>query len=116
MVNEEFIAANQNALKLKMSPQSLFAISPVVENVQGYTHDLWGSDPLLQRWRHLWEGDLVLGLCHSSVQEGDFVAILSGCPCPVVIRPKGKRFEFVGGVYIHGVNEGGLVDDFEKAR
>jgi hypothetical protein len=116
MVNGEFVEANYKVLILEIGPTSLCAIAPMIENAQVYSHNLWESDPLLQRWKHLWDGDLILGMCPSSAREGDLVVILPGCQCPVILRPKWKYFEFIGAVYIQGVNEGGLVDDIEKGR
>ncbi len=109
---------------LQISSLSLFAIEPVptIRHPQRYAHKLWKTDPLLKRHKNLWHGDLVLGLCPSAVREGDVVVLLPGCQSPVVVREKepeaeeNKYYEVVGGVYIQGVNEGGMVKDIEKGK
>lgn len=47
-----------------------------------------------------------LGLAPAFTQIGDRVALLKGVKTPVIIRPKGEEWEFVGDCYVHGIMNG----------
>jgi hypothetical protein len=66
-------------------------------------------DDVYNRSKHLWDGDLVLGMGQQEIRENDLVVILCGCSCPVVLRPEGKYYKFVASVYVEGVTEGSEV-------
>jgi hypothetical protein len=52
-----------------------------------------------------------LGLAPIAVRPGDVVAILSGCKCPVVLRPWYKgMFQIVGECYIHELMDGEILN------
>jgi len=89
------------------------------------------KDPVLKEKKILWNGrgNLVLGLCQEIVEEGDVVVLLRGCQSPVVLREvnteeeqgfdmqgEGRYYRFVGGGYIVGLNEGGLVDKIKVGK
>lgn len=47
-----------------------------------------------------------IGLCEGVVQAGDLVCVLFGCQEPVVLRPIGDIYEFIGVCYVLGFMEG----------
>jgi hypothetical protein len=44
----------------------------------------------------------------------DIVCILFGCDTPVVLRPNGDGFEFIGECFIHGIMDGELIKEYEE--
>jgi hypothetical protein len=46
------------------------------------------------------------GLGPESMQTGDVVAILLGTAVPIVLRPVGNHFTYVGEAYVHGIMYG----------
>lgn len=48
------------------------------------------------------------------VERGDLVCLFLGCPMPVLIRPKGRFFQFVGPVRIQQFMDGKAMDDFKN--
>jgi hypothetical protein len=54
--------------------------------------------------------DLMIGLGPNTTQKGDKVCILLGCHVPVIIRPEGDHYIFIGEAYIHGVMYGELFE------
>ncbi|KAH7372044.1 heterokaryon incompatibility protein-domain-containing protein [Cadophora sp. MPI-SDFR-AT-0126] len=51
-----------------------------------------------------------IGLGPSEVKEGDFVSILLGCSVPVILRPKGEDWWFVGESFVCGIMDGEILD------
>lgn len=49
-----------------------------------------------------------LALVPESTHRGDRVAVLYGCGFPVVLRPSGNGFRYIGECYIHGLMNGEL--------
>ncbi|KAJ2893344.1 Heterokaryon incompatibility protein 6 like [Zalerion maritima] len=47
-----------------------------------------------------------VGMVPMDSQPGDIVAVLLGCPAPVVLRPKKNVYELVGEAYFHGFMDG----------
>jgi len=47
-----------------------------------------------------------LGLASALTQMGDRIALLKGSKTPVIIRPKGEGWGFVGDCYVHGIMNG----------
>jgi hypothetical protein len=51
-----------------------------------------------------------LGLAPEAVHQGDVVAILLGCKCPIVLRPySDKFFHVIGECYVHGLMDGEIL-------
>lgn len=51
-----------------------------------------------------------LGLAAEAVHQGDVVAILLGCNCPIVLRPYGDNlFHDIGECYVHGLMDGEIL-------
>ena len=65
--------------------------------------------------------DGLLGLGPRGMEETDFVAVLSGCNMPVVLRKVGSHYQFVGSCFVLGLMNGeaqrwgpsGKLDAFE---
>jgi hypothetical protein len=55
-----------------------------------------------------------LGLAPKTAKPGDFVAILHGCSTPVIIRPEGGEYRFIGSCYYESAMFGEAVDWEEK--
>ena len=47
-----------------------------------------------------------LGLAPKAVRQGDVIAILPGCGCPIIFRPCGSLYNVLGECYIHGLMNG----------
>jgi hypothetical protein len=52
-----------------------------------------------------------IGMAPCNTKIGDLVCVFSGAECPVVLRPTGDRFQFVGQCYVHGIMDGELFID-----
>ncbi|KAF5712164.1 heterokaryon incompatibility (het-6OR allele) [Fusarium mundagurra] len=53
-----------------------------------------------------------LGLAFSSALEGDSVWVVSACPVPLVMRPRGDgTYQMIGDSYVHGIMEGEAIKD-----
>jgi len=46
----------------------------------------------------------VLGQADRAAQSGDQIWLISGCECPMVLRPVGDNYEVVGEAYLPGAN------------
>ncbi|RFN45505.1 hypothetical protein FIE12Z_10268 [Fusarium flagelliforme] len=55
-----------------------------------------------------------LGMGYESVEVGDEVWIVRGCPTPLVLRREGESFSLIGESYVHGVMNGEAVGDDVK--
>ena len=55
-----------------------------------------------------------LGMGYESVEVGDEVWIIRGCPTPLVLRREGEKFSLIGESYVHGVMTGEAVGDDTK--
>ncbi|VUC24927.1 unnamed protein product [Clonostachys rosea] len=44
------------------------------------------------------------------VELSDIIAIVSGCPCPLILRPRGDTYTLVGTAYVHGIMHGEAMD------
>lgn len=55
-----------------------------------------------------------LGLAPEAAERGDFVAIVYGCNFPVVLRPNGDSYWFIGECYIDGIMDGELIEAKER--
>lgn len=52
-----------------------------------------------------------LGLAPALTEMGDSVALLKGCSTPVIVRPDGLTWKFIGNAYVHGIMNG---EDFDE--
>lgn len=57
------------------------------------------------------DGDL-MGLGTGFMTADDIVVVPFGCSTPIVLRPEGDEFRFVGDVYIHGYMHGKAVEEY----
>lgn len=56
-----------------------------------------------------------LGLAPIAVRPGDVVAIISGCKCPMVLRPySDDLFQVIGECYVHGLMDGEVLSQLNK--
>ena len=55
----------------------------------------------------------LMGLGPDTIQEGDMICILLGCQVPVILRPNGEHYIFLGGAYIDGYMHGRAIDDLK---
>ena len=55
-----------------------------------------------------------LALVPEEASEGDRVAVLHGCNFPVLLRPAGDMFRYVGECYVDGLMDGEAIDAQEK--
>ncbi|EPE27442.1 hypothetical protein GLAREA_04233 [Glarea lozoyensis ATCC 20868] len=51
-----------------------------------------------------------IGLLPEQVQIGDVIAILFGCSFPVVLRPSGHQYIYIGECYIDGIMDGEILE------
>jgi len=56
---------------------------------------------------------LDIGLGPPDAEPGDLLCLLGGYSAPVVLRPFGEFFQFVGDVYVHGIMNGEALADHE---
>lgn len=54
-----------------------------------------------------------VGLVPKIAEVGDYIVLAKGGRMPLVLRPKGKDWEFIGDCYIHGIMNGELWDGGE---
>jgi hypothetical protein len=57
-----------------------------------------------------------LGLALSSAAQGDVIAVLLGCPSPMVLRPSGSLYQVVGACYIHDIMKGEVMEWLDAGR
>jgi hypothetical protein len=57
-----------------------------------------------------------LGPSHDNTRIGDRVHILLGCKTPVILRPIGDHFQFIGECYIHGIMRGEAMEDLKQGK
>jgi hypothetical protein len=55
-----------------------------------------------------------LGLAPEEAHNGDKVGVLYGCNFPVVLRPAGDSFQYIGECYIDGLMDGEAIDAQER--
>ncbi|UPK99273.1 hypothetical protein LCI18_010208 [Fusarium solani-melongenae] len=78
------------------------------------------SDALMRKWataageaegcRLVTTGDGHIGMCPSGTQVEDVLCILTGCSLPVVLRPEGSHYLFLGCCYMLGLMEGEVAE------
>lgn len=94
---------NDEERKLLTVPKSNHSMPPELVLVTTYV----GHRPFLT-------GSGYLGMGLESVEVGDEVWVVKGCPTPLVLRREGKEFSLVGESYVHGVMNGEAVGDDTK--
>lgn len=53
-----------------------------------------------------WAPDNIYGKANQQTKKGDLIVILFGCSTPIVIRPRGSRFQVIGEAYVQGFMDG----------
>jgi hypothetical protein len=56
--------------------------------------------------RFLETSDGLVGIAPGQTEKGDKVCILYGCSVPVILRKKGRFYEYIGEAYIYGKMDG----------
>ncbi|KAG4428493.1 hypothetical protein IFR05_016021 [Cadophora sp. M221] len=51
-----------------------------------------------------------------TIQAGDIVCVILGCPAPLLLRPVGTQFEVLGGVYLDGIMFGEAIEAMERGE
>ena len=57
-----------------------------------------------------------VGLVPRLAEVGDYIVLAKGGRLPLVLRPKGKEWEFIGDCYVHGMMDGELWDEEEGKK
>lgn len=65
--------------------------------------------------RFLMTKEKLMGLGTGFLMRGDIVVVALGCSTPIVLRPEGKEYRFVGDVYISGYMRGKAVQENEDS-
>jgi hypothetical protein len=58
----------------------------------------------------------LLGMAPKYAKLGDRVAVLTGCDMPVVLRPTGDKYEFIGAAFVEGLMKGEAIDSIERGE
>jgi hypothetical protein len=56
----------------------------------------------------------LMGAGRSGIREGDMICVFLGCSFPVVIRPDGNNYIFIGAVYVDNLTDGEAIADLEN--
>jgi len=56
----------------------------------------------------------LMGTGRSGIREGDMICVFLGCNFPVVIRPDGNHYIFIGAVYVDNLTDGEAIADLEN--
>ncbi|CZR69694.1 uncharacterized protein PAC_19594 [Phialocephala subalpina] len=57
-----------------------------------------------------------LGLGPSIMQEGDLLCVLFGGATPLILRPEGEHYRFVGECYVHDLMSGEAIKDWHDGK
>ncbi|KAL1877414.1 hypothetical protein Daus18300_002398 [Diaporthe australafricana] len=60
--------------------------------------------------------DGLLGTVPNHARLGDRVAVLFGCDIPVILRPRGEKFEFLGGCFVEGWMKGEAIEKLDQGH
>jgi hypothetical protein len=74
----------------------------------------WGSANFGRRMVTTEKGRV--GMALELSRRGDLVCLLFGCRMPVVLRPEGEYFRFMGECYVHGLMFGEGMEAFERGE
>lgn len=55
-----------------------------------------------------------IGMLPELTRRGDIICVLFGSRMPVVLRPKGRHYLFIGECYVHGIMGGECMNDLRK--
>ena len=55
-----------------------------------------------------------VGVCSRNAKIGDVVSIVKGCRHPLLLRPRGEKYEIVGDMYVHAYMDGYDLDMFHE--
>ncbi|TVY73385.1 Heterokaryon incompatibility protein 6 OR allele [Lachnellula suecica] len=58
----------------------------------------------------------LMGMCPNSAEPGDIICILLGCWVPVVLRPEGDHYIYLGEAYVHEYMYGKGMDELEEGK
>lgn len=73
-------------------------------------------DAAYQRRIFFTESSSYLGLGPAILRDGDILCILFGAATPVLLRPAGPAFRFLGECYVHGLMEGEAVEEWRRGN
>ncbi|KAK4177792.1 hypothetical protein QBC36DRAFT_125098 [Triangularia setosa] len=57
-----------------------------------------------------------VGMVPNLAEAGDRIVVFFACQKPVVVRPKGKHYEFIGACFVDGLMRGKAVADLESGK
>lgn len=100
LVPKEEVILNEEEKQMLLAPKAAHSVPPGWVVTTTYA----GHKPFLTRNGYL-------GMGFESIEVGDEVWIVRGCPTPLVLRREEERFSLVGESYVHGVMKGEAVDD-----
>jgi hypothetical protein len=78
--------------------------------------DIHASTELVSSHSVTESSDIMIGLGPNTAKKGDKICILLGCNIPVVIRPKGDHYIFIGEAFIHGAMYGELMERLNEGK
>jgi hypothetical protein len=58
----------------------------------------------------------LIGTVAAQAIVGDKIAVLLGCDMPVVLRPKGNYYQYIGSCFVEGLMDGEAVRGLEDGR
>jgi hypothetical protein len=76
------------------------------EKAESYLEMLFDMDVMFEERRLFTTGDGRIGSVPMSAERGDVIAVLAGCDMPVVLRPRGDGYVFVGACFVDGLMKG----------
>jgi hypothetical protein len=59
-------------------------------------------------------GDNIIGLGPDTIGQGDIAAVLLGCQLPVVLRPEGDQFTYLGEAFVNEYMYGKAIDELAR--
>lgn len=57
-----------------------------------------------------------MGLGPESIQNGDLICIVFGCPIPLLLRKTGDFYLLVGEIYVYGMMRGEMIVELEAGK
>ena len=98
-------------------PASEATSQEAVDQVVAWQHPYLASCQIATRWRRFFmTKDDHMGLAPLHMLPGDVLVVLYGATLPVILRPVGTHFEFVGEAYVNMWESGEAFDLAEKGE
>ncbi|PVH72984.1 hypothetical protein DL98DRAFT_659718 [Cadophora sp. DSE1049] len=98
-------------------PEPSITSEQAVEQVVAWQHPFLVSCQIATRWRRFFmTRDDHMGLAPLHILPGDMLVVLYGASLPVILRPVGTYFEFVGEAYVNEWERGEAFNLAEKGE